>query len=99
MTKLKYIHIKQQTTTGTTLHIWKASVKWMRLSIIRYIDPTEWDIEVSTIDTSFSFASKMMVGDARKAFTVAERMLYNTARKLCSDMQKCMEILKEYEDA
>lgn len=95
---LKYKHFKKLTPTGYPLHIWRSHVKWLRLEIVR-IDPTKWDIEVRSVDSGTSFASKMMVGDARKAFTVAERMLYNTARKLCSDMQKCMEILKEYEDA
>ena len=95
---LKYKRFKKLTPTGYTLHIWRSHVKWLRLEIVR-IDPTKWDIEVRSVDAGTSFASKMVVGDARKAFTVAERMLYITARKLCSDMQKCMEILKEYEDA
>lgn len=70
----------------------------MRLSIIRYIDPTEWDIEVSTIDTSFSFASKTVVGDARKAFTVAETLLVNTILDITTELLEAT-IMKEYEDA
>lgn len=96
---LKYKHFKKLTPTGYPLHIWRSHVKWLRLEIVHYIDPIEWDIEVRSVDSGTSFASKTVVGDARKAFTVAERMLYNTAKELSKDMQKCMEILREYEDA